>query len=73
LGIDPTLIASKATLFALGRHDPEAWSGLMPWQRELLEKAPTTRPKPRGTPDPVSPPIHEPDHDDRQPPICGLD
>lgn len=73
LGIDPTLIASKATLFALGRHDPEAWSALLPWQRELLEKPPATRPKSRGTTDPVSPPVHETEDDDRQPPICGLD
>ena len=36
LGIDPTLIASKATLFALGRNDAEAWDGLLPWQRALL-------------------------------------
>lgn len=36
LGIDPTLIASKATLFALGRNDADAWDGLLPWQRALL-------------------------------------
>ena len=38
LGIDPTLIASRATLGALAhdwdRHAPE----LMNWQRELLER-----------------------------------
>ena len=44
LGIDPTLIASKATLYALGRNDPEAWSGLMPWQRGLLEAPLEARP-----------------------------
>ena len=37
LAIDPTLIASRSTLFALGRNDPEAWDGLLPWQRALLE------------------------------------
>ena len=36
LGIDPTLIASKATLFALGRGDAGAWDGLLPWQKSLL-------------------------------------
>lgn len=36
LGIDPTLIASRSTLFALGRGDDEAWGDLLPWQRALL-------------------------------------
>jgi ribonuclease D len=36
LGIDPTLIASKSTLFALGRNDPGAWDDLLPWQHALL-------------------------------------
>lgn len=40
LGIDPTLIAAKATLFALGREEAEAWADLLPWQRALLEPAP---------------------------------
>lgn len=37
LGIDPTLIAAKATLFALGRNGEEEWNRLLPWQRSLLE------------------------------------
>jgi ribonuclease D len=36
LGIDPTLIAPKATLFALGREEPGEWDRLLPWQRQLL-------------------------------------
>ena len=36
LEIDPTLIASKSTLFALGRQDPGQWEALLPWQRTLL-------------------------------------
>lgn len=36
LGIDPTLIASKATLYALARNDPGAVEGQLPWQRALL-------------------------------------
>ncbi len=36
LGIDPTLIASKATLFALGRNEPGAWDDLLDWQYDLL-------------------------------------
>ena len=36
LGIDPTLIASKATLFSLGRNEPGAWDDLLPWQYDLL-------------------------------------
>lgn len=37
LGIDPTLIASKSTLYALGRNDPTAWDDLLPWQYALLK------------------------------------
>lgn len=37
LAIDPTLIASKATLYALARNDPGAWEEQLPWQRALLE------------------------------------
>ena len=76
LGIDPTLIASKATLFALGRNDPEAWSGLMPWQRALLETPPATRTPSRRSAQPVLPAeakSAEPEDDDHQPPLCGLD
>jgi ribonuclease D len=40
LKIDPTLIASRSTLFALGRDDAEAWGALLPWQRALLEERP---------------------------------
>jgi ribonuclease D len=35
--IDPTLVASKSTLYALGRKDPGAWEALLPWQRGFLE------------------------------------
>jgi hypothetical protein len=81
LGIDPTLIASKATLFALGRHDPEAWADLMPWQRELLEKPPAKRPTatpqslpPRaGAQGPETPRDVAQDDDDRSTPVYGLD
>ncbi|MSU36380.1 MAG: ribonuclease D [Pedosphaera sp.] len=37
LELDPTLIASKSTLFALGRRDPGLWESLLPWQRTLLK------------------------------------
>lgn len=38
LGLDPTLIASKSTLYALARKECEpAWNALLPWQRGLLE------------------------------------
>jgi hypothetical protein len=38
LGIDPTIIAARASLFALAREDrPEEWDALLPWQRELLK------------------------------------
>lgn len=37
VGIDPTLVASKSTLYSLGRRDPGAWEGLLPWQRGFLE------------------------------------
>ena len=36
LGIDPTLIAAKATLFALAREGQPEWDRLLPWQRDLL-------------------------------------
>jgi ribonuclease D len=73
LGIDPTLIASKATLYALGRKDPAAWEGLMPWQRNLLEKPLASRPA--ATPAPTLTPANatEADDEDHQPPLCGLD
>jgi ribonuclease D len=74
LGIDPTLIASKATLYALGRNDPDAWEGLMSWQRNLLEK-PLTSSRPAPTRAPAVPPSSVPEADDeeRQLPLCGLD
>ena len=37
LRIDPTIIASRATLMGLGRTDSGEWSNLLPWQREILE------------------------------------
>jgi hypothetical protein len=37
VGIDPTLVASKSTLYALARKDPGSWEGLLPWQRGFLE------------------------------------
>jgi len=81
LGIDPTLIASKATLFALGRHDPEAWSDLMPWQRNLLETPPAKRasgvvdaPAPRKNRPGADPaPGTNRDDEDRATPVYGLD
>lgn len=81
LGIDPTLIASKATLFALGRHDPEAWSDLMPWQRNLLETPPAKRasgvvdaPAPREDRPGADPaPGTNRDDEDRATPVYGLD
>lgn len=81
LGIDPTLIASKATLFALGRHDPEAWSDLMPWQRNLLETPPAKRtsgvvdaPAPRENRPGADPaPGTNRDDEDRATPVYGLD
>lgn len=36
LGIDPTLIASKATLYALARDWETESARIMKWQRELL-------------------------------------
>lgn len=73
LNLDPTLIASKATLYALGRNDPDAWDALMPWQRGLLQKRlePTSRP-PSCTPH-VAPVTSESDPGDRQSPWVGLD
>lgn len=81
LGIDPTLIASKATLFALGRHDPEAWADLMPWQRELLEKPPAKRPAAGshplpargGAPNAETPKDVRGDDDAPSTPVYGLD
>jgi hypothetical protein len=37
LEIDPTLIASRATLLALASHWEQAAAGLMSWQKEILE------------------------------------
>jgi ribonuclease D len=37
LGIDPTIIASRGTLFALARKDPGEWERLLPWQREIIK------------------------------------
>ncbi len=37
LGIDPTLIASKATMYALARNDPGIQEEQLLWQRALLE------------------------------------
>jgi ribonuclease D len=37
LNIDPTLIAAKSTLYALGRNEAGAWDELLPWQRDLLK------------------------------------
>ena len=37
LGLDPTLIASKATLVALARDWENQLSQLMGWQRRLIE------------------------------------
>ena len=36
LGMDPTVIASRATLAALAQDEDEASNDLMKWQRELL-------------------------------------
>jgi len=44
LGIDPTLIASRATLLALASHWEQAAAELMPWQKELLGAAPASCP-----------------------------
>ncbi|MCX7591329.1 MAG: HRDC domain-containing protein, partial [Kiritimatiellae bacterium] len=40
LGLDPALIASRATLIALARDWSANVSLLLPWQRELLEETP---------------------------------
>jgi ribonuclease D len=37
LGIDPTIIAAKATIYALAREDGQEWDALIPWQRTLLK------------------------------------
>ena len=36
LGIDPTIIASRATLMGLAQETEESIAGLQDWQRELL-------------------------------------
>ncbi len=36
LGIDPTIVAARATLFALARKDQDELVRLLPWQREIL-------------------------------------
>jgi ribonuclease D len=36
LGIDPTIIASRATLMSLAHDAEEGVAGLQQWQRELL-------------------------------------
>jgi ribonuclease D len=40
LGIDPTIIAARGTLFALARQDAGEWDRLLPWQREILGPQP---------------------------------
>lgn len=42
LGIDPTIIAPRGTLFALARTGSREWGELMPWQRGLLAPLDTT-------------------------------
>ena len=37
LMMDPTIVASRGTLFALARNDPGEWERLLPWQREILK------------------------------------
>jgi len=37
LGLDPSLIASRAMLTRLGLEEGSAWKELMPWQRDLLD------------------------------------
>ncbi len=45
LNIDPTIIASRSTLFSLARQGSGEWDRLLPWQRTLLEtEAPPLRP-----------------------------
>jgi ribonuclease D len=41
LGLDPTLIASRATLLALASNWDRASADLMPWQKELLQNSAT--------------------------------
>jgi hypothetical protein len=73
LSIDPTLIASKATLYALGRNDPDAWNALMPWQRDLLERPPASTPA-SGTKSAQEMAVSaESDEEEFQPPLVGLD
>jgi hypothetical protein len=73
LSIDPTLIASKATLYALGRNDPDAWDALMPWQRDLLEKPPASRPASGTNSAQETAVTDESDEEEFQPPLVGLD
>lgn len=40
LGIDPTIIAARSTLFSLARRDSGEWAKLMAWQRELIGPEP---------------------------------
>jgi ribonuclease D len=44
LNLDPTIIAARSTLMALGRGDVEAWNDLLPWQREILDTPLPARP-----------------------------
>jgi ribonuclease D len=37
LGIDPTIVAARATMFALARKDEDELKRLLPWQREILQ------------------------------------
>ena len=57
LGIDPTIIAARGTLMALGRGDPQEWQDLLPWQRDLLDA-----PLPPGyTPPPAAETVETPE------------
>lgn len=48
LGLDPSLIAPRATLLDLARHGEKHAPELMRWQRELLHSQPRLEPSPRG-------------------------
>lgn len=37
VGIDPTIVAARATLFAIARKDEAELARLLPWQREILK------------------------------------
>jgi hypothetical protein len=37
LELDPTIVAARATLFALARKDADELARLLPWQREILK------------------------------------